>query len=56
MKLIMSSEPTRAYGGTFTGEVSLAMLREAPDASTPDVARVSFRDGAVACWHAHPGA
>ncbi|MFB7223424.1 cupin domain-containing protein [Streptomyces sp. NPDC056227] len=55
MRVVASSAPTDVYGGSFTGGAALSMLREAPDASAPDVALVSIPDGSVTCWHSHPG-
>lgn len=55
MRVIGESEPTGVYGGHFIGDVRLSMLRAAPADGEPDVALVAFSDGAVTCWHAHPG-
>lgn len=55
MRVIKDIGSTTSYGGNFSGEVSLEMLRAATDDSQPDVALVRFNDGAVTHWHAHPG-
>ena len=55
MRVIQSVAPTSRYGGNFTGQVELAMLAPAAQDDRPDIALVSFADGAVTCWHAHPG-
>jgi quercetin dioxygenase-like cupin family protein len=55
MRVLARAPSTSQYGGRFSGRVELAMLEEAPAQSRPDVARVSFHDGAVTNWHTHPG-
>lgn len=61
MRIVSDVHTDAAYGGRFTGEVSLAMLATSDEVlppaqpDRPDIARVSFRDGAVTCWHEHPG-
>lgn len=55
MRVIRNVGATSSYGGNFSGKVSLEMLRAASDDSQPDVALVSFVDGAVTHWHSHPG-
>lgn len=55
MRIVSGGNEAELYGGRFTGAVRLEMLDEAPDASAPDVARVSFDDGACTFWHSHPG-
>jgi quercetin dioxygenase-like cupin family protein len=55
VRVIKDHEKTSSYGGSFSGAVEFAMLREAPDASVPDVALVEFHDGATTHWHSHPG-
>jgi len=55
MRIVESVQPTGVYGGNFTGDVNLSMLAPASDATMPDIALVAFEDGAVTCWHAHPG-
>lgn len=44
-----------SYGGSFTGAVEIEMLEPAADDARPDIARVSFADGAATYWHSHPG-
>ncbi|GAA4352159.1 cupin domain-containing protein [Angustibacter luteus] len=55
MRIVTSVQPTSVYGGNFTGDVRLSMLSAAAEADRPDVAMVSFDQGAVTCWHEHPG-
>lgn len=55
MRIVSGGTSSELYGGRFTGTVRLEMLDEAPDASLPDIARVSFDDGACTFWHSHPG-
>ena len=55
MRINDSTEAGSVYGGRFTGEVSLAMLGPAAGPTDPDIARVTFRDGAATFWHSHPG-
>ncbi|MCZ2849861.1 cupin domain-containing protein [Modestobacter sp. VKM Ac-2978] len=55
MRVIRDVVPAGTYGGNFSGEVSLAMLRAAADDSQPDVALVRFLEGATTHWHSHPG-
>jgi len=55
MRIIDSVGPTEIYGGNFVGTVNLSMLAPSADERLPDIALVDFQDGAVTCWHAHPG-
>ena len=55
MDVIAQGDTSTIYGGRFSGEVELEMLRLAPDGSIPDVAVVRFAAGSVSTWHAHPG-
>ena len=55
MRIHESGDRSTAYGGRFTGTVTLEMLAEAASGEQPDIARVEFEDGAVTNWHAHPG-
>ena len=55
MRIVSGGTSSELYGGRFTGTVRLEMLDEAPDGSVPDIARVSFDDGACTFWHSHPG-
>ncbi len=55
MQIVTGGNKASAYGGRFSGEVQLEMLREAPAAGEPDVAVGHFHDGAVTNWHSHPG-
>lgn len=60
MKVVRSGDRSQAYGGRFTGAVTLEMLNATPpevDAGVdgPDTALVHFHDGAVTFWHRHPG-
>jgi len=55
MRIVSGGTSSELYGGRFTGTVRLEMLDEAPDGSVPDIARVSFADGACTFWHSHPG-
>jgi quercetin dioxygenase-like cupin family protein len=55
MRVIGSMTPTTTYGGCFVGEVKLSMLAPSTEDRLPDIALVAFEDGAVTCWHTHPG-
>lgn len=55
MRIISGGSTSEVYGGRFTGAVSLEMLDEAQHEGAPDIARVSFADGACTFWHRHPG-
>jgi quercetin dioxygenase-like cupin family protein len=55
MQIVTGGTRASAYGGRFSGEVALEMLREAPSADEPDIAVGHFDDGAVTNWHQHPG-
>lgn len=55
MQVIPQGDKSYTYGGRFTGQVELEMLREAATADAPDIARVHFDSGAVTNWHRHPG-
>ncbi len=55
MRIVESVESGSVYGGRFTGEVELAMLGPSTGPGDPDVARVTFQDGARTFWHSHPG-
>ena len=55
MRIVSDGTTTELYGGRFTGTVNLEMLSDAETAGRPDIARVSFADGAVTFWHSHPG-
>lgn len=55
MRIHEPGDASTTYGGRFTGTVRLEMLAEAPSPDQPDIARVTFEDGAVTNWHAHPG-
>jgi quercetin dioxygenase-like cupin family protein len=55
MRIIEGGETSEVYGGRFTGAVTLEMLDAAPADGAPDIARVSFADGACTFWHRHPG-
>ncbi len=55
MRIVSDGTTTELYGGRFTGTVNLEMLSDAETAGRPDIARVSFADGAATFWHSHPG-
>ena len=55
MEITRSGDRSAVYGGRFTGRVELEMLAPAATPDAPDTARVHFFDGAVTCWHRHPG-
>lgn len=55
MKVVRDVASTSSYGGNFTGQVDLSMLRPAAHETAPDVALVHFHDGAATHWHSHPG-
>ncbi|WP_416417208.1 cupin domain-containing protein [Paenarthrobacter aromaticivorans] len=55
MEVIRAGETGFVYGGSFTGPVGLEMLLQASTDQGPDIARVTFTDGAVTNWHRHPG-
>lgn len=55
MDVITEGNKNYVYNGRFTGPVQLEMIIEALRDSEPDVARVHCEDGAVTCWHSHPG-
>lgn len=55
MRVVESVSPTGVYGGNFTGNVNLSMLAPSTEERLPDIALVAFEDGAVTCWHSHPG-
>lgn len=55
MRIHTGGEASELYGGRFTGAVRLEMLQAAEAEGRPDIARVSFADGACTFWHRHPG-
>ena len=60
MQVVAGGDRSSSYGGRFTGHVELEMLHATPPeidcgVDGPDTALVHFHDGAVPCWHSHPG-
>jgi quercetin dioxygenase-like cupin family protein len=55
MRIVSEPAPSGTYGGRFSGAVAFEMLQAAEADGRPDIARVSFEDGAVTAWHSHPG-